>query len=177
VKAATNNFTVKTFTGKKLFCSLADGSNETAVSTATGTLYALKSVAVGDQGKVDFIYRYISVTSPATMYSPICISGIDPVTSWTTKNDTKFADITDVLSATVFDALTDEALIANITSTEATNMPAPTATSITLVKDHVYSFLTSVSTVGIFKVTDLKTGFTATDYVTITIKTVWPVAQ
>ncbi|MDR2038621.1 MAG: hypothetical protein LBQ60_11925 [Bacteroidales bacterium] len=149
---------ISTFTNRKMYCSVKDGSFETTAASVDGTLIIPKTATAEQIAKCDFVYFY---TNKATMYSPQSApTSLEEIAGWTTKNDTRFA----VLSNVDFAEITAGNIIE-----KAGN---PTATTADFIKDSVVAFKTSKGKVGVFKVTDLQAGYDGTDYCIIDIKVV-----
>ncbi len=143
-----------------IFCTLADGSNNSTCASADGTTYAAGSASATQQADIDFVYFNASGSTLA-IYAPSAVPSALKSTfaNWSVKNETRFAKTTSVSFTT--------ATYADVkVAADAASVSSVTA----LAANDVVVFKTAAGKVGIFKVNSITSGFLATDNVKINIK-------
>lgn len=123
-------------------------------ATTTGTVYKAND-AKTNASLVDLVYYYGGSTNKATIGSPKddlitnAHSATSGFTSWSVYNDTKFTATT--MSATDFDAITDDLKMAAVTSLSDTHQN-------NLTEGTVFAFKTAAGKIGFVKVKSITAG-------------------
>jgi uncharacterized protein (TIGR02145 family) len=139
----------------KIFCTLVDGTNNTTCSSKDGTTYAPKNATPSQQQIIDFVYFYGAVYAPSNVISALTST----FSNWIIKNATTFAKTTTIgYSTATYEQVKSIADAAIDKSIKA------------LAINDVVIFKTAAGKVGVFKVNTITAGYSASDYIEISIK-------